>query len=195
MNFREMYIKKRCTAEEAAQMVTSIGGSLIAPIAAGQPRKIFDALARRKDELTGVTFFSTLDVYPSDIWKLENSSSIQVDSGFVGGQMRPGLHKGIFTYSPVKFGDSVRELTSRFSDTTACVVSPMDKHGYFSMGCAVDYTYSVAKNSKKIIVEVNKYMPRTHGKCWLHISEIDALVENDAPLPVLPNIPVSEKDK
>lgn len=195
MDYTEMYARKRCTAEEAVKLVTSNGGSLIAPIAAGHPRKIFDALARRKEELTGVTFFSTLDLYPSDIWKLEDNAHILVDSGFVGGQMRAGLHKGIFTYSPVKFMDAPAEVTARYNDTAACVVSPMDKHGYFSMGCSVDYTYTAAKKCKKIIVEVNKYMPRTHGKCWMHISEIDALVENDVPLPALPPAPVGEKDK
>ena len=195
MNYQEMYAQKKCSAEEAVKLITSNGGSLIAPIAVGHPRKIFDAMAARKDELTGAGFFSTLDVYPSDIWKLEESDHILVDSGFVGGQMRPGLHKGIFTYSPVKFTDAPREVARRYNDTAACVVSPMDKHGYFSMGCSVDYTYTAAKNCRSIIVEVNKYMPRTHGKCWLHISEIDALVENDVPLPALPPATFDEKDK
>jgi hypothetical protein len=39
-------------------------------------------MAARKDELTGAGFFSTLDVYPSDIWKLEKVTYF-VDSGFV----------------------------------------------------------------------------------------------------------------
>ena len=32
--------------------------------------------------------------------------------------------------------------TLRNWNIATCVVSPMDKHGYFSMGCSVDYTYS-----------------------------------------------------
>ena len=195
MNYKEMYERKKCSAEEAVKLITNNGVSLVAPLAASHPRKIFDAMAARKDELTGVGFFSTLDFYPSAIWKLEDNDHILVDTGFIGGQMRAGVHKGIFTYSPVKFTDAPREVPKRFYDTAACVVSPMDKHGYFSMGCSVDYTYAAAKSCKSLIVEVNKYMPRTHGKCWLHISEIDALVENDVPLPAMPDIPLSDKDK
>lgn len=39
----------------------------------------------------------------------------------------------------------------------------------------------------KLIVEVNKYMPRVHGEgAAIHISEIDAIVENHVPLIELP---------
>lgn len=195
MSFQEMYKQKLRTAEEAVRLVQS-GDHVVSPIAAGHPRQIFNALAGRKDELQGVSFFSTLDVYPSEIWKLDGYDQIAVDSGFVGGQMRKGVHEGAFTYSPIKFADSVLCFGRlRPVDVVACVVSPMDKHGYFSMGCAVDYTYDCAQLARNIIVEVNSNMPRTHGKCWLHISQIDAIVENHIPLPALPNIPVSDKDK
>lgn len=195
--FKEMYKQKLCTAEEAAKLVEN-GGSCISGIACGQPRMIYDAIARREEKLEGVSFFTTLDVYPSDIWKLDNNYHIQVDSGFIGGQMRKGVHQGIYTYSPVKFSESIKALQSRFpaeKRTVAAVVSPMDKHGYFSLGCSIDYSYTMARDAKNIIVEVNENMPRSHGKCWLHISQISAIVENHVPLPALPDIPVSEKDK
>lgn len=196
MSYKEMYKQKLSTPAEAVKIIEN-GDGVIAPIAAGHPRQIMDALAARRSELKGVHFFATLDVYPSDIWKVEDSEHIQIDSGFVGRQMRQGLHNGIYTYSPVKFYDSIRSVCDRYQDVAVatCVVSPMDQHGYFSMGCAVDYTYSLAKRAKKIIVEVNENMPRTHGKCWLHISEINAVVENHVPLPAIPNIPLGEKDK
>lgn len=195
MSFQDQYQRKLCTPDEAARMVVN-GDNIIAPIACGHPRQILDALARRKEELQEVTFFSTLDLYPSDIWQLGDCDHIQVDSGFVGGRMRQGVHEGIYTYSPVKFADSALAWgTLRDWSIATCVVSPMDKHGYFSMGCSVDYTYSAAKMADKILVEVNRFMPRTHGKCWLHISEIDAIVENHTPLPILPSPPIGEKDK
>jgi len=193
--YEEMYKQKLKTAEEAVQLIRN-GDSVVAPIAVGHPRKIFDALARRKDELQGVSFFSSLDVYPSEIWKIEGYDHIAVDSGFVSGQMRKGVHEGHYTYSPVKLSESALCFeTLRPVDVVTCVVSRMDKHGYFSMGCAVDYTYDCTKLARNIIVEVNENMPRAHGKCWLHISQIDAIVENHVPLPALPDIPLTDKDK
>jgi len=62
----------------------------------------------------------------------------------------------------------------------------MDKAGYFSFGAANDFTSTAARHCKRLIVEVNQYMPRVFGDSLLHISEVDAVVENHVPLPELP---------
>jgi acyl-CoA hydrolase len=73
----------------------------------------------------------------------------------------------------------------------------MDKHGFFSTGCNVDWGWEAAKvsNPRVIIVEVNENMPRTHGNNQLHISEVTAVIENHIPLVELPHIPVTDKDE
>ena len=58
----------------------------------------------------------------------------------------------------------------------------MDRHGYFSLGTNADYGASVIRKARKVIVEVNRYMPRTFGECSVHISEIDHIIEHDQPL-------------
>jgi itaconate CoA-transferase len=63
----------------------------------------------------------------------------------------------------------------------------MDRHGYFSFGTGNDYSTKVARAAKRLIVEVNKNMPRVNGTgAELHISEVDAIVENHVPLLELP---------
>ncbi len=61
-------------------------------------------------------------------------------------------------------------------------VSPMDKAGYFSFGTANDYTSTAARHCRTLVVEVNRNMPRVFGDSILHISEVDAVVENHVPL-------------
>ena len=61
-------------------------------------------------------------------------------------------------------------------------VSPMDKHGYFSLGTNADYGASVIRKAQKVVVEVNENMPRTFGEMAVHISEVDGVIENHAPL-------------
>jgi itaconate CoA-transferase len=61
-------------------------------------------------------------------------------------------------------------------------VSPMDKYGYFTFGAVNDYTGAAARNCKTLVVEVNENMPRVLGDTLLHISEVDAIVENHVPL-------------
>lgn len=80
-------------------------------------------------------------------------------------------------------------------DLVVTTVSPMDKAGYFSLGTANDFTSTVARHSKKLIVEVNENMPRVFGDSLLHISEVAAIVENHVPLlEVTPAKPRPEDD-
>ncbi len=58
------------------------------------------------------------------------------------------------------------------------VVSPMDEHGYFSLGTGADYVAEFIGHVP-FILEVNKHMPRTFGENQVHISQIVGFVEND----------------
>ena len=64
-------------------------------------------------------------------------------------------------------------------DTCIVTVSPMDEHGYFTFGTNNDYISSVARQAHQLVVEVNPNMPRVYGQSALHVSEVDAIVEND----------------
>ncbi|MBN1376038.1 MAG: acetyl-CoA hydrolase/transferase family protein, partial [Dehalococcoidia bacterium] len=52
-----------------------------------------------------------------------------------------------------------------------------------------------ARHCKKLIVEVNEYMPRVFGDSHLHISEVDCVVENHLPLPEIPNYAPTPEDE
>lgn len=73
-------------------------------------------------------------------------------------------------------------------------VSPMDKHGYFSLGTNADYGASVIRKAKGVVLEVNRHMPRTFGECSIHISEVDAIIENHQPLMELAFAPPCNTD-
>ncbi|WP_433964565.1 hypothetical protein [Tunturiibacter gelidiferens] len=72
-------------------------------------------------------------------------------------------------------------------DTFLVTVSPMDRHGYFTLGTGNDYSSKVARAAKHLIVEVNDQMPRVYGSlAQLHVSEVETIVENNVPLLELP---------
>ena len=63
------------------------------------------------------------------------------------------------------------------------LVAPMDEHGYFNSGPSASHTMAVCEGAEKIIVEVNKNMPRCLGgfEEGIHISKVDYIVEGDNP--------------
>jgi itaconate CoA-transferase len=81
-------------------------------------------------------------------------------------------------------------------DLDVCVttVSPMDRFGYFSFGTANDFTSSAARQARRLMVEVNPRMPRVFGDALLHISEVDAVVENDEALLEMPSTEPTPED-
>ncbi len=100
--------------------------------------------------------------------------------------IQQGLADGnrkVVYYVPNSFSQSIRFFRDHIPvDTFLVTVSPMDKDGYFTFGTNNDYTSSVARYARRLVVEVNKHMPRVYGRSLLHVSEVDAIVEYDTPL-------------
>ena len=67
-------------------------------------------------------------------------------------------------------------------DVALIMVSPPDEHGFCSLGVSVDMTRAAALSAKLLIAQVNRHMPRTLGNSFIHVREIDYLVEHDEPL-------------
>ncbi len=64
-DWKDLYKAKLCTAEEAARTVKS-GDRIMNPLMLGQPTNlIMDAIADRKDELTGCEFNALLTMRPT----------------------------------------------------------------------------------------------------------------------------------
>ena len=99
-------------------------------------------------------------------------------------------------YVPNSFSQSIRFFTEHIRvDAFLVTVSPMDRNGYFTFGTNNDYTSSAARQAKRLIVEVNRHMPRVFGRSLLHISEVNAIVENDVPLLTLNPRPIHEHER
>ena len=122
---------------------------------------------------------------------------VRHNSLFVGQKERKAIHEGRADYTPRYFS----EIPSLFNDGSLPLdvaliqVTPPDKHGYVSLGISVDYTMAAAKQAKLLIAQVNSFMPRTHGNSFLHISDIDYLVECDEPLIQLPKGGLTQEGK
>ncbi|NCC69534.1 MAG: 4-hydroxybutyrate--acetyl-CoA CoA transferase, partial [Clostridia bacterium] len=84
-----------------------------------------------------------------------------------------------YRYIPSLFTDYV-DMDAYFA-----VVSPMDKHGYFSTGGDGSNSFAMMKKAKRIYLEVNNNMPRALSAAAIHISQVTALCENNVELPVL----------
>ena len=193
MNYKDIYQQKLTTPEEAVKLVED-GWRVTWPVAVGQPAILIDALVRRKDEFTYLEILTVVDAYPTELLNLTKDDPIKPDYSYciIG---RRGVQEGRFTYTPARLSQIPMYIDrGRPYQCVMMQVSPMDEFGYFSMGLSCDYAFPVAKKAEKIIVQVNENMPRTFGRNFWHVTEVDAIVEAKTPLTALPVIPPNENE-
>ena len=188
-DYKALYARKKYTADEVAARVEN--GWLIGMDAAiGQTPAIIDAICRRAESssLSGVRVQMLLDTYPYAFFADDHlSGKVTGESWFASGGARKALAAGIADYIPNYYRDTPRHIRANYEYDAFCVsVSPMDKHGYFSLGTVSSYSPAMIDKAKHIFVEVNENTPRAVCGTQLHISQIDGLVENTFELPTLP---------
>src|ERR1041385_4427144 len=61
-----------------------------------------------------------------------------------------------------------------------------------SLGVSIDASLTAAQCARRVIVEINDRMPRTHGDTFLHVSRADAFVETSHPLSEYPKHEISD---
>jgi itaconate CoA-transferase len=174
--------------------------------AASQPPALLRALAARAErgeiDRVKLYYFHAETPMAETVLRYELMGRLLPHSMFLQRPERELIKRGdqdgrkVVYFVPTSFSGSVR-LFAESIPIDACIVtvSPMDEHGYFTFGTNNDYTSSVARQAKQLIVEVNANMPRVYGESTLHVSEVDAIVENDAALPELPQRPISDVER
>ncbi len=197
--WQKMYEEKLTTAEEAMKLINN-GDQIVAPLGNGTPRGLGNALAElvKTGDYRDTRYFSGFNYNCPNLCTKEVMEKFHYEDGYSTPISRALTADAVGDFHPIKLSDCPRLIgDERKFNVVMMTVSPMDEHGFFSTGVFVDFAYPVAKRDypKKIIVEVNKNYPKTHGNNHLHISEIDALIENDWKLFAVPAAAPNDKDK
>ncbi|PZM84106.1 MAG: 4-hydroxybutyrate CoA-transferase [Candidatus Melainabacteria bacterium] len=180
------YRKKVVSVEEAMKVVNSLDRVYVHSNAAA-PQVLLEGLVRRADQLTGVKIYQLLTLGKADYALAKYSNSFAVNSFFIGANVREAVNAGRADYIPVFLSEIPGLFMSGEIPLDVCLlqVSPPDAHGFCSYGVSVDCTIAARKKSRIVIAEVNKQMPRTLGRSFVHVSRLDYIVETDHPLPEL----------
>jgi acyl-CoA hydrolase len=166
--WREAYKGKLKSPEEAVALIAD-GASIVQPIIAGEPPAILGAIAgaARAGRFTSLTMRALLPFVATKATVLQSDVQdvIRWESLFLGGADREAVKEGRAGYTPNYF-HQVPRLLSEFIpvDVAIATVSPMDRHGYMSLGVSVDYTAVASRVAKTLLLEANEHMPRIHGR-------------------------------
>jgi itaconate CoA-transferase len=185
-DYFEDYRKKLTTPGKAVEDIQD-GATIVPGMVTAEPPALLAAIANRarQGDLKDIKIFflNPTEHAAKTVLSPDLCDCVQSYSWFVSGADRAMVRVGLNYFVPNYFHQIPRLLKDFMQiDVTVVTVSPMDKAGYFTFGTANDYTSTAARHCKRLIVEVNKHMPRVFGDSLLHISEVDAIVENDVSL-------------
>ncbi len=180
-NWQSKYASKIKSAEQALEVIQP-GNRIFIGSACGTPKRLVEALAERPVEDVEVTHLLTLGVAPYAEERL--AGRYRANSFFISANVRDAVQAGRADYTPIFLSEIPRLLRSgRLPIDVALIqVTPPDEHGFCSFGVSVDITKPAAEVARHVIAEVNPRMPRTLGDSFIHISQIESIVENDAPI-------------
>ena len=176
---------KFTTAEEAVKCIKS-GDHIHLSSVASAPQCLIKAMVERgrNGEFKDVHIHHLHTEGPAPYADPELEGVFQLDSFFVGGNVRKVTQAGFADYIPIFLSETQKLYRSGAVPCNVAMiqVSRPDKHGYVSLGTSVDATLAAVECADYVIAVVNKYVPRSFGDAMIHSSRINFFVEDDQPL-------------
>ncbi|MFM7736552.1 MAG: acetyl-CoA hydrolase/transferase family protein [Alphaproteobacteria bacterium] len=197
----EDHRSKLRTAEEAAALVRDVDDVLL-PLAPAQPAGFLRALGRR-ERFERLRLLCALLQEP---FELLSRPGVLVASQFFGPVERMLRGAGVPIEHVTADFHGLELLARRTKPrVVASAVAPPDEDGFLSFGLhagasAIPFLEAARDPERLAVAEINPRMPRTRGLPEfgghrVHASEVDVLLECDAPLFALPESQPDDADR
>ncbi|HSW46017.1 MAG TPA: GNAT family N-acetyltransferase [Phycisphaerae bacterium] len=182
-NWRERYADKIVPAARAVSTIKP-GCRVFIGSACGEPQALVRAMCDVSQNLADTELINVLTLGVAPYTDPKYSANFRANSFFIGTSLRNAVNDARADYTPI-FLSQVPGLfrNGRIPIYAALVmVSSPDEQGFCSLGVSVDITRPAVETAKVVVAQVNKFMPRTLGESFIHVDQIDYLVEHDEPL-------------
>ncbi|HIJ01008.1 MAG: hypothetical protein PWQ88_59 [Candidatus Methanomethylophilaceae archaeon] len=183
MYWRDEYERKVTTARRAISHIKR-GRSIFIGTGCAYPLELTDELIEYSDNLIDNTIITPFSFSAGPFAEKRLEDRFRLNSFHLGTEIEVAMKAGRADYTPLHMSEIPRLIEDdRIPiDVALIMVSPPDMHGFCSYGVSVDVTKTATEAAEIVIAEVNRQMPRTLGDCFIHIKDIDYVVEVDYPI-------------
>ncbi len=171
------------SAAEAVSVIQS-GQRVYVHQGCAEPEPLVEAMTARAEDLRDVEVVHMAMMGSAPYAQAQFKDNFRHNALFIGANVREAVQQRRADYIPIFLG----EIEGLFLDGTLPIdvalmqCTPPDRNGFVSLGPSIDVSLTAAKVAKHVIAIANPQMPRTHGDTFLHVNEIDVMVEGDFPL-------------
>lgn len=193
-DWKQRFASKLVSAEEAAAVVQN-GDRIYLSSMCSEPSSIIQALAT--SSLEDVELIQFISGNQAASLAAKGHHRFRFKTFFLGGRGGELDGPSEADYVPL-FHSQIPTFfrTRRIPIDVAIVqVSEPDRFGRFSLGISVDVTLSAVETARRVIAQVNPYMPRTQGDTLVPAEKIAFLVDGPEPLCELPEEILGERER
>ncbi|HWY57741.1 MAG TPA: acetyl-CoA hydrolase/transferase C-terminal domain-containing protein [Terriglobales bacterium] len=193
MSWELEYKRKLRSADEALSCVQSGMRVYIHPGCA-EPETLVEALMRRAPDVRDVEIVHMMTMGTAPYVAPEMAGHFRHNAMFIGGNVRAAINEGRADYTPIYLSE-IEELFESGAmpiDVALLTLSPPDPHGFCSFGVGVDTSLTAAKCARYVVAQINNQMPRTFGDSFIHVSELDSIVDSSRPLCEIKQPPITD---
>ncbi len=190
------FVTKKKNIEQAIRLIKS-GHRVFIGSYCGEPQALVKGLADDHRRLTDVDIIRLMSREITQLTRIADETldkSMNIRSIYLGSAKSEELAQNKRFYTPVNMAAIPGLFSSRRIpiDVALIQVTPPDDFGWMSLGVSVDVTLAAALAADVVIVQVNSKMPMVLGESFIHVNDVDAIVEHDEDLMTVSSSPPSE---
>ena len=193
----DTYLEKSVTPNEAISRIKS-GHRVYISSGCGEPQVLVKALVENTNKFSGLEIVRLLGRETSSLAAIADKTkdtNLNIRSIYLGSTTNLTIAKQRRFITPMNMSDVPALFSKRKLPLNIALVqvSSIDDFGWMSLGISVDVTMAAARSADFVIAQVNPRMPRIMGQSFIHVNDIDLLVEYEEELlSVPPSIITSE---
>ncbi|MCP4115007.1 MAG: GNAT family N-acetyltransferase [Desulfobacteraceae bacterium] len=182
----DSYVNKLCSAKDAIAIIRP-GQRIYISSSCGEPQHLVKELSRLSTRFTDLEIVRMLSLESAPITLIANRSHSQqfnIRSFYLGSAKPKRISKDARYITPINLSQVPKLFkTKRLPINAALIqVSPPDDFGWMSLGISVDISKAAAESADIVIAQVNPRMPRVLGQSFIHVNDVDHIVEHEEEL-------------
>ena len=177
------YLEKLRTPEDAMHLIRP-GQRVFLGSACGEPQALARALADQAHLFTGLEIVRMMSLESAPLTEIANrtyETNFSIRHIYLGSARSESFADNLRFVTPMNMSEVPSLFKSRKLpiDVALIQVSPPDDFGWMSLGVSVDVTMAAANSAERVIAQVNSRMPRIMGRSFIHVNDVDCIVEHD----------------
>lgn len=180
------YVDKKRSPELAVKKIQS-GMRIFIGSACGEPQALVQALSKASAKLTGLEIVRMMSHETTSLTSIANKTgdvSLNIRSIYLGSARVEPFRSNLRFITPMNMSDVPGLFQTRKLPINIALiqVTPPDDFGWMSLGVSVDVTLAAARSADFVIAQVNEEMPRVLGQSFIHVNEVNMIVEHNESL-------------